>query len=324
MNLDPKERGTGNNHAPERKLSALRSQMNIEPERLSRTIAQSIQNRVRDLEREGVILGLSGGLDSAVTAAMCARAVGPERTLALVMPDRDSGKEHVRNAVDFARDLHIETKLIDITPLLKKLGVYRLFFLNKLPLPKRLKESVAKKAHRYYESKTGETPFSASLRGTSEKELSTYLKNCNAYYRVKHRLRMVLLYLHGERLNSLVVGAANKSEYRIGFFVKHGCDDAADLMPLLNLFKTQVGELARFLGVPSEILEKAPSPDLIPGITDTVAIGIPYEKLDLILLAMENGWAPRDIAMALSVTVETVMQVREMVEKSAHMRAPGA
>jgi len=101
---------------------------------------------------------------------------------------------------------------------------------------------------------------------------------------------MVLLYLNGELENRLVVGAANKTEYRIGFFVKHGCDDDADIMPILGLYKTQVRELARYLNVPADIREKPPSPDIIPGITDEEAIGIPYEELDLTLMAIEKGW----------------------------------
>ena len=131
---------------------------------------------------------------------------------------------------------------------------------------------------------------------------------------------MVLLYLYAEVGNRLVVGAANKSEYQIGFFVKHGCDDAADIMPLLNLYKTQVRELARFLNVPSRIIEKPPSPDIIPGIIDEEATGIPYEKLDLILLALERGWENPTIAETLKVEEEKVRYVNSLVGKSEHMR----
>ena len=118
----------------------------------------------------------------------------------------------------------------------------------------------------------------------------------------------------------MVVGAANKSEYQIGYFVKHGCDDATDIMPLLNLYKTQVKELARYLNIPSRIIEKPPSPDILPGIIDEEAIGISYEKLDLILLAFEKGWEIVEIAQDLEVEEKKVVYVKNLIQKSEHMR----
>jgi NAD+ synthase len=294
--------------------------MRIDAGAVSRSLEEFIRENVRKLEREGVILGLSGGIDSAVAAALCARAVGPQRTLALVMPDRDSARNHVRDALDYARELGIEARLIDITPSLRKLGLYRLFFLHKLPIPKKVKESLAHKAHAYFEGRTGRTPFAAALRGIRDAEFDSYLKRSTAYYRAKHRLRMVLLYLHAEVGNRLVVGAANKTESLIGFFVKHGCDQAADVMPLLGLFKTQVRQLARHLGIPPRIIEKAPSPDIVPGITDEQAIGMPYERLDLILLALERKWDIPEIALTLGIPEGEVRQVSDLNARSAHMR----
>ena len=302
------------------KVDELKSQMRIEPETLSAFLEHFIRQHVEKLEREGVILGLSGGVDSAVVAALCARAVGAENTLVLIMPDRDSKEEHMMDALSFARHLGIETRLIDISPYLKQLGTYDLVALNKLPLPEKLRGTLTKKAYDFYTRKTGQTPFSCSLLGFKDKEFGSYLRKSNAYYRIKHRLRMVILYLCAELENKLVVGAANKTEYRIGFFVKHGCDDAVDIMPILNLYKTQVRELARFLGVPLEIIEKPPSPDIIPGINDEEAIGVPYEKLDLILFALEKGWEKPEIAKILEVEAEKVAYVSELVQKSEHMR----
>ena len=131
---------------------------------------------------------------------------------------------------------------------------------------------------------------------------------------------MMLIYFYAELENKLVVGATNRSEHEIGFFVKHGCDDAADVMPLLNLYKTQVRELARYLNIPLGIIEKLPSPDIIPGITDEQAIGIPYEKLDSILLALEKGWENFEIAKVLEVEEKRVVYVKNLVKRSEHMR----
>jgi len=302
------------------KLEDLKSQMKIEPESLSFSLENFIREYVEKLEREGVILGLSGGIDSAVLATLCKRAVGSERTLALMMPEKDSKKEHIKDALNFAEELGIKTKLINITPFLKKLEVYKLAPLSRVPFTGKLRGYLIKKAYHYYERKTGETPFSVAMTGLRGKEFSSFISKKNAYYRIKHRMRMVLLYLHGEVENRLVVGAANKSEYLIGYFVKHGCDDATDIMPLLNLYKTQVRQLARYLKVPSRIIEKPPSPDIFPGIIDEEAIGISYEKLDLILLALEKGWEIVEIAKALKMEEKEVMYVKNLIQKSGHMR----
>ena len=132
---------------------------------------------------------------------------------------------------------------------------------------------------------------------------------------------MLLLYLYAELENGLVVGAANKSEYRIGYFVKHGCDEASDIMPLLNLYKTQVRELAQYLNIPARIIEKPPSPDMMPGLTDDEeVIGISYEKMDLILMALEKGWELSDIAKTLEIKEDEVIYIQNMMQKSEHMR----
>jgi NAD+ synthase len=303
-----------------KKLEELKAQMKINPEQISRSLEHFIREYVKKLEREGVILGLSGGIDSAVLATLCKRAVGPERTLALIMPEKDSEDEHIRDALNFGKKLGIETKLINITPYLKKLGVYRLAPLSKIPFSRKLRGSLIKRLIRFYERRAGEHPFSASIVGLKGKEFGSFISKTVAYYRIKHRMRMVLLYLYGELENRLVVGAANKSEYQIGYFVKHGCDDATDIMPLLNLYKTQVKELARYLNIPSKIIKKPPSPDILPGIIDEEAIGISYEKLDLILLAFEKGWEIVEIAQALEVEEKKVVYVKNLIQKSEHMR----
>jgi len=301
-------------------LEYLKSQMKIEPRTLSLSLEEFIRNSMETLERDGVILGLSGGIDSAVVSALCQRAVGSEKILALMMPEKDSKEEHIKDAQHLAKDLNIETRFIDITPYLKQLEAYKLAPLSRIPVLGRFRGMLIKKAWNYYIKKTGENPFSASLRGLKNKEHGSFISKRNAFYRIKHRMRMVLLYLYGEIENRLVVGAANKSEYLIGYFVKHGCDDATDIMPLLNLYKTKVRDLARFLNIPSRIIEKPPSPDIVPGIVDEDVIGIPYEKLDLILLALEKGWEGVEIAKALDIEEERVVFVKNLAKKSEHMR----
>ena len=302
-------------------LEKLKAEMKIEPEKVAFSLENFIREYTDKLEREGVILGLSGGIDSAVIAALCVRALGSEKILALIMPEKDSKKEHTQDALNFARELGIEAKLLDITPYLEELGVYRLFPLDNLFSLGKLKRVLIRKAYHFYERKTGKLPFLESLSGFKDKEYSSYLAKGNAYYRTKHRLRMILLYLYGESENRLVVGAANKSEYKIGYFVKHGCDDATDIMPLLNLYKTQVRELARYLNIPAKIIEKPPSPDVMPGLAaDEEVMSISYEKMDLILLALEKSWKVSDIVKALEIEKDEVVYIKNLMQKSEHMR----
>ncbi|MBU1291842.1 NAD(+) synthase [bacterium] len=299
----------------------LKAEMKINPEKVALSLENFIKEYTKKLERDGVILGLSGGVDSAVIAALCVRALGPKKTFALIMPEKDSKKEHAQDALNFARELNIEAKLVDITPYLEELGVYKLFPLDKLLSLGKLKGALVRKAYHFYERKTGKLPFLESLSGFKDKEFNSYLTKGNAYYRAKHRLRMMLLYLYAELENRLVVGAANKSEYKIGYFVKHGCDDATDIMPLLNLYKTQVRELARYLNIPARIIEKPPSPDVMPGLTDDEeVIGISYEKMDLILLALEKDWKLSDIVKALGIEEDEVIYIKKLIQKSEHMR----
>jgi len=302
-------------------LEKLKAEMKINPEKVALSLENFIREYTEKLEREGVILGLSGGIDSAVIAALCVRSLGPEKTLALIMPEKDSKKEHTKDALNFARELNIKAKLDDITPYLEELGVYKLFPLDKILSSGKLKGALVRKAYHFYERKTGKLPFLESLSGFKDKEFDSYLTKGNAYYRAKHRLRILLLYLYGEIENRLVVGAANKSEYKIGFFIKHGCDDATDIMPLLNLYKTQVRELAQYLNIPARIIKKPPSPDVMPGIVDDEeVIGISYEKMDLILLALEKGWKLADIVKTLRIEEDEVIYVKNLMQKSEHMR----
>ena len=302
-------------------LEELKAEMKIKPEKVVLSLENFIREYTEKLERKGVILGLSGGVDSAVVAAICRHALGPKKVLALIMPEKDSKKEHTQDALNLAQELGIDTKLINITPYLEELGVYKLFPWDKTLSWGRLKGVLVKKAYHFYERKTGKIPFLESLSGFEDKEYSSYLARGNAYYRAKHRLRMLLLYLYGELENRLVVGAANKSEYKIGYFVKHGCDDATDIMPLLNLYKTQVREMARHLNIPSRIIEKPPSPDVMPGLNDDEEVmGISYEKMDLILLALEKGWKIATIVKDLGIEEDRIIYIKRLMQKSEHMR----
>jgi NAD+ synthase len=293
-------------------------ELTIDAASLASQIEEFIRVGVDSLRREGAVVGLSGGIDSAVVATLAVRALGPEKVLALLMPDRDSDRASKRDALKLAQRLGIRYKTLGLTKLLFLVGIYW-----KIPLwLVGLRRFQANLVRRYYDSlarEWGERPFAAILVGT-EGLRGPWLNEAVAYHRVKVRLRMILLYYYAELENFLVLGTCNKTEKSIGFFVKYG-DAAADIAPLESLYKTQVRQLAAFLEIPEEITSKPPSPDLLPGITDEYAIGLSYETLDEILWRLEAGIDRGEIAETLGLEPDVVDYVQELMQRSAHMRA---
>jgi len=157
--------------------------------------------------------------------------------------------------------------------------------------------------------------FIANLEGGADRELSKGI----AFYRIKHRIRSTILFYYSELNNYLFAGCANKSEWLTGFFVKYG-DSIADIMPIISLYKTQVFELSRYLKIPDYILEKAPSPDLLPGLVDEAVLGISYKKLDLILDCFEKGLSTDEIINISGATEEEVKRISLYTEKSGYLR----
>ncbi len=238
---------------------------------LASRISEWIRERVKDAGAKGVVMGMSGGLDSSVTAVLCKKAF-PDTSLGLIMPCFSS-KEDVEHAKIVAKKFGIETKEKDISDIFK-------FFLNTLE-------------GREYDRNVNE-------------EIDIAVAN------LKPRLRMICLYYFANKLNYLVVGTGNKSELSVGYFTKYG-DGAADILPLGDLLKTEERELAEWLDIPKQILEKVPSADLWTGQTDESEIGMSYDVLDRILLAMESG----DFS---GCDPELVEKVKQMMEASRHKR----
>lgn len=203
-------------------------------ETLMQKLCVWMEGKVIEAKAKGMVFGLSGGLDSAVVAALSIR-IFPQNTLAIIIPCH-SLEADINDAVDFINKFNIPYKIIDVSK------VYDSFI---------------------------------HLLNDKEKEGSFKLAEAN----IKPRLRMTTLYYFANKLNYLVVGTGNKSELMIGYFTKYG-DGGADILPLGNLLKSQVRELAEYLGIPKKIINKPPSAGLWEGQTDEKEIGISYEQLD--------------------------------------------
>jgi NAD+ synthase len=293
--------------------------MDIDAAAVAACIQEFIRRELDAHQRDGAIVGISGGIDSSVVGSLLVRALGPERVLALVLPERDSSPESRTDALCEIERLGLAHREVDLTPALKALGVYDLLHLEVLGF-RSVMEGVVAWQHRRHTSAEGETPFRSGLVGTRGlgKE-QRFVDRGLAYSRVKPRLRMLTLYFLAEQENRLVVGTTNRSEAMTGFFVKWG-DGASDIEPILPLYKTQVRQLAAYLGVPHEIVRKAPSPDLLPGIVDEQALGIDYVTLDRILEGLDQGRDAARVATSCGLPEAQVRAVQELVRRSRHLR----
>ena len=254
-------------------------------------IEQFLRQTLNDEKKNGFVIGVSGGLDSAVVLKLLVRAVGKENVLGLILPERDTEKKSTTLARSLLEQEKVPYKIISMTPLLRHLGVYKDMPLFLLPT-RGLKESIVRRFYNDYTKKLNKPVFFAQWEEPPTQ--LPYFYEGIAYYRIKHRVRMATLYYYAEKNNYLLVGCTNLSERLIGFYVKYG-DDVCDVAPIAHLYKTEVRQLSEYLSVPEDIRNRPPSPDLIPGITDEYSLGVNYETLDQILAGLEEGKTAEDL-----------------------------
>jgi NAD+ synthase len=294
----------------------------IDPEKTTAAICAWIRETVLARQRRrGTVLGLSGGVDSSVCAALCVRALGPQKVLGLFMPERDSADDSLRLGRLVADGLGIASLVEPIGKALAAAGCYerqaeaiREVFPEygdgwkcKVTTPPLLDSDRLSFVHLVIQSPSGEV-------SSSRMPPSAYLKLIAAT-NYKQRLRKTTEYYHGDRLAYAVVGTPNRLEYELGFFVKQG-DGAADIKPIAHLYKTQVYALAEYLGVPEEVRRQPPTTDTfsLPQTQEEFYFALPYQAMDLCLFGKTTGVDASELAGTLGLTAEQVARVYRDIE----------
>ncbi len=284
-------------------------------------IEKFIKEKVEELKRNGVILGLSGGVDSALVAYLCVRALGADKVFALYMPEKDSKKSHFQDAKKIADLLKIDLRIFDLTSLLERMGIYRLYPMSLLKVvpSRKIKGFITEKSKELFGKLNNCDPIIESRSGTDKK----FILGGSAYVNIKHRLRMAVLHFYADLKNLATVGAANQTEFLTGVFVKFGIDGVADFMPILPLFKVQVRQLAYYIGIPREIVKKTADPDIVPGFNNKGKMFKNEALLDLILIFWKKGFSVKETTKSLmnqGITEEFVERIYKLVEISRNMR----
>jgi NAD+ synthase len=279
-------------------------------------IAESLTTYLARSRRRGVVVALSGGIDSSTVAALCVAALGRERVFGLHMPEQESAPETIMLSRRVADSLGIDSVVEDISPILEGTGCYRRRddairtvcpdygpgFKSKIVLP----SVIDSDRFRLY------SIVVMHPDGTRTKHRLTtaaYL-GIVAATNFKQRARKMLEYYHADRLNYAVTGTPNRLEYDQGFFVKLG-DGSADVKPIAHLYKSQVYALAEYLGVPEEVRVRPPTTDTysLPQSQEEFYFSLPYAAMDLCLFGKNNGIPAADVAAATELTLEQVDRV---------------
>ena len=291
----------------------------VEVQRVGERIRAAIS---RTLKRQGAVVAISGGIDSSVTAALCVQALGPDRVLGLMMPERDSSSDTADLSRLLADSLGIRNEFEEITPILDGVGCYRRrdeAYRSVLPeygpgwKAKIVLPSVTETEGLRFFSLVALSPDGEEVR--RRLDAHAYLQIVAAT-NFKQRVRKMLEYYHADRHNYAVMGTPNRLEYDQGFFVKLG-DGAADVKPIAHLYKTQVYQLAEYLGVPEEICRRPPTTDTysMPQSQEEFYFSLPYDQMDTCLYGKNHGMTEEEVAPLVELEPEQVGRVYHDIEQ---------
>lgn len=286
-----------------------------ETEKIVRFLRETVE---KDLRRHGAIVGISGGIDSSVCLALSVHAFGADKVLGIMLPEKDSSNDSAQFAQKLADKFEVKAITENITGALQGFNCYgrrdeavKNVFPEYDPATHTMKIGV--KTSGLY---TNLPPlFSLIIIDNKGNEQSRRLpaeefRQIEAASNFKQRCRMSMLYYHAERLHYAVIGTPNKHEVQQGFFVKYG-DGGADIMPIAHLYKTQVYQLARHLGVPQEIINRTPTTDTYSAeqSQEEFFYQMPFAEMDLLWFAYENNYDPSEVAPVMNMTPDQVKSV---------------
>ena len=292
--------------------------INIDPVKVFGEITSKLKENVtKKLKKRGAVVGISGGIDSSVVLALCAKTFGPERVLGIMMPENDSNPDSLELAKKLSAKFNTKYVVENMTEAVAGFGCYKrrdeaiknVFpefnsnYKAKIILPTNLMEKETLNVFHL-------TIIAPDGKEKSERiPLKEYLQIVAAS-NFKQRSRMCMLYYHAESRNYAVIGTGNKNEHEQGFFVKYG-DGGADIKPIAHLFKTQVFQLAEYLDVPKEIRERTPTTDTYSAeqTQEEFFYRVPFDILDRVWFGWEKGVPAEDIASALGLSKENVESI---------------
>ncbi|HLO60080.1 MAG TPA: NAD(+) synthase [Bacteroidales bacterium] len=305
-------------------------------EKVCDTIVATLRENVyKTLNRSGGVVGISGGIDSSVCLALSVKAFEAENVLGIMLPEKDSSDDSAIFAQKLAEKFGVKAITENITGALTGFGCYlrrdeavKRVFPEYDPATHKMK-IVVKTSGLY----TNLPPlFSVVIVDKEGREQSKRLpasefRQIEGASNFKQRCRMSMLYYHAERLHYAVIGTPNKHEVEQGFFVKYG-DGGADVMPIAHLYKTQVYQLARYLGVPQEIINRTPTTDTYSAeqTQEEFFYQMPFHQMDLLWYGFENNFDIGEVAPVMGMTTEQVKSVfvnfERKLKTTGYLRMP--
>jgi NAD+ synthase len=286
-------------------------------------ISKLRNNVTRNLQRRGGIVGISGGIDSSVVLALSAKALGSNNVLGIMLPEQDSSDDSKMLAEKLATKFGVNTLVEDITKALDGFNCYQRRDEAIARVITNFDPKIDKAKIEIKQNITSNLPpaFSITVIKHDGEEISKLLP-VKEYLQIvastnfKQRSRMTMLYYHAERLHYAVIGTPNKHEVEQGFFVKYG-DGGADVMPIGHLYKTQVYQLAEYLGVPQEIIDRTPTTDTYTAeqTQEDFFYQMPFRAMDLIWYGWENNYPAEEVGKVMGKSTQEIVNIYKNFER---------